>query len=762
MKEVVKFKEEIKLTKSEVIFAAITHTAAGVLGLLSSRAAVLGSMLPFGISFVAGVNLTYLPSCAVGVFLGYFFPNSDGSGFRYIASMLAVFAIRLMLSHYKKISESPLFLAFIALLANAITGAVSLNYGKSAAGSFFTECILSFAGAYFLSKAQKALNYKANISPFELSYILFSLSVLLLGTNEISLYGVGMFRVLGVFIILVSARFGGVLAGALSGVFLSAASAMSHGEGYTFIAFSLGGVLAGTFSKKGRFIQIFSFFSAVIISIFVLSANYLSVAFVVESIIGIMLFVMLPNGASVTLGKWFYTSQNVPSAEGVKKALDMRMNMAANALTQVTHTLEQVSNRLSEINAPDFESVISAVERKACLGCKLQIFCFENRRDKTVEAIISLGKNEENENKNTIEEIKGRCTRFRTLEETSKAEYGRYVAKITAENRIKEVRQMVTEQFCGMADMLKDMADEFNRDKQFDLAAANKVFAALKEINLTAEECSCKIDRYGRMTVDISLNKNPESAINKLQLMKTVSVTAQREFGVPTVTKSGEKIYITLTEHPEFTVDIGIAQINATGDMCGDSYSVFNKSDGKYVAILSDGMGTGGRAAVDSAMAVGILTKLLKAGFGFDCSLKMLNSSMLFKSSDESLATVDIASVDLFTGEAELYKAGAAPTVIRRNGKTGRAESSSLPIGILQSVGFDKASIKLKGNDILVLTSDGATDSGIDWIREELECFSSGKAQDLAEHIANCALRRRNDGHLDDITVMTMVLEKNP
>ncbi|MFQ8953106.1 MAG: hypothetical protein ACLR56_08895 [Oscillospiraceae bacterium] len=47
--------------------------------------------------------------------------------------------------------------------------------------------------------------------------------------------------------------------------------------------------------------------------------------------------------------------------------------------------------------------------------------------------------------------------------------------------------------------------------------------------------------------------------------------------------------------------------------------------------------------------------------------------SMLFKSTDESLATVDISSIDLYNGQVELYRLGQ-PTVIRRSGRTGKAE----------------------------------------------------------------------------------------
>ncbi len=42
--------------------------------------------------------------------------------------------------------------------------------------------------------------------------------------------------------------------------------------------------------------------------------------------------------------------------------------------------------------------------------------------------------------------------------------------------------------------------------------------------------------------------------------------------------------------------------------------TVLQMEKGRFVAIISDGMGTGGRAAVDGAMASNIMGNLVKAG----------------------------------------------------------------------------------------------------------------------------------------------------
>ena len=244
--------------------------------------------------------------------------------------------------------------------------------------------------------------------------------------------------------------------------------------------------------------------------------------------------------------------------------------------------------------------------------------------------------------------------------------------------------------------------------------------------------------------------------------MKLLSGVCERDFDPPAINTAGDSVFITLNEHAAIRVDVGIAQKCASDSaMCGDAYKYFFDGRGHFIMILSDGMGTGGRAAVDGAMASGLMSRLIKAGFGYDCSLRILNSSMLFKSTDESLATVDIASIDLFTGQVELFKAGAAPTLIRRSGRTGKAESTSLPAGILREISFDKAVVRCKIGDIVVLMSDGATVEGTDWIREEVENWSDGTAEELAERICEGAKRRRSDNHLGDITVMAAVLKKS-
>ena len=143
-----------------------------------------------------------------------------------------------------------------------------------------------------------------------------------------------------------------------------------------------------------------------------------------------------------------------------------------------------------------------------------------------------------------------------------------------------------------------------------------------------------------------------------------------------------------------------------------------------------------------------------------DCALRVVNSAMMYKSRDESLATLDVTVIDLFSGATEFYKAGAPETIVCRKGKTCIVEGETLPAGILQDVGFDKSELMLSKGDKIVMVSDGALSEGSDWIGVELEVFKNGTATDLAHHIADYAKRRAgNQKHRDDITVLTAIIE---
>jgi stage II sporulation protein E len=149
------------------------------------------------------------------------------------------------------------------------------------------------------------------------------------------------------------------------------------------------------------------------------------------------------------------------------------------------------------------------------------------------------------------------------------------------------------------------------------------------------------------------------------------------------------------------------------------------------------------------------MRQLLLAGLSHPTALRLVNSALMVKSRDESLATLDVATLDLFTGRADFYKAGAAPTFIVRGQRVEPVVQSSLPAGILRGVEFEHSSLRLEDGDYVVMVSDGVTGPGVEWVKEELASLKSGSARELSEALAKAARGIRSEKRDDDITVLT-------
>lgn len=205
-----------------------------------------------------------------------------------------------------------------------------------------------------------------------------------------------------------------------------------------------------------------------------------------------------------------------------------------------------------------------------------------------------------------------------------------------------------------------------------------------------------------------------------------------------------------------YAVEHGVARRCCDGEhLCGDAATV-REEPGYLLAVLSDGMGSGGRAAVDSAMAAGIAARLWGAGFAPAAVLQTVNAALLTKSREESLATLDIVTVDTRTGRLDSYKAGAAATLLKSRGRVSRIDRPGLPPGILPTHAFEHYHDTLSHGDVLLMVSDGALAGGLAAVEEILQNHPDGGGmQTLAEAV--CAAARAAQGdHGDDITAVAL------
>ena len=91
------------------------------------------------------------------------------------------------------------------------------------------------------------------------------------------------------------------------------------------------------------------------------------------------------------------------------------------------------------------------------------------------------------------------------------------------------------------------------------------------------------------------------------------------------------------------------------------------------------------------------------AGVRPENALRTLNSALALRNDEAAggFTTIDLLRVDLFTGEAWVYKYGAAPTYVRKGKAVTRITGASLPAGLSAGEGGspDVTTLKLEPGD---------------------------------------------------------------
>ena len=741
-------------------------------GTVVSRGAVFGSFAPFGVAFCAAVPYSNAFFGSIGSIVGYILLYPQGS-FRYAAAVITVYAIRWLLNDIEKIRDSIVFAPLAAMTPLLCTGIVIILVTGRGFEDFvmcLCEASLAAVGAYFFSRSILLASGSKGISTYdqqEIACIVMSSCIFLLAANSLTFSGISLGRILAVTAVLFCAYYGSVAGGCIGGTATGIVFSIGS-ENFGFIAagYGFGGLMAGLFSYAGKLWVCASFALCSGICSLQNGLTKESASFLYETIIACVLFMLIPKEIGNKIASYISTHTDTSESEGLRRSVIMRLDFASKALKGISDTVNAVALKLKDYYAEDIDSVYTQCIEANCKRCGMRAFCWqsdaERKEDRFAPITSLLNNSSEITGENIKKLVNGKCCKSNEMARTINDRYESYMNFITAESRVSQIRGVVAGQLCGLGDILADMKSEFENYESYDLGASERVCAYLKANGFVPVECSARLDRFGRMEVELETADTGKKIVKRPNIVKEISKACGRELETPQVTSIGGRSRAVFSEKPKFDIQVGSAQHNCGGGtLCGDSFNYFNDGQGRFVSVISDGMGTGGRATVDAGLAVSVMTKLIRAGLSFDCALNVANSALMVKSEDESISTVDIVSIDLFSGITEIMKAGAPITFVRKNGRIHRVEPTSLPAGILSSVKLTHDMIELSHGDIVVMVSDGAVAISDSWIGEMMRAYEGADIQELVNDIIDEATIGSKLCRDDDITVIGMRVMEN-
>lgn len=752
------------------ITTALRHICCLGLGILFSLSGFNESFSPFGVAFASCVSQKFTVTATLGASIGYFVALDSVSALRYTASVLALAVIITALKAFNGLRNHPVAPVAVTVVCVFVTGlAVVFSEGVTAFNLVvaFCEAAVGGAAAYVFSKSKAYLTVRGGLSAVtskEITAIIISGSLLLLAFKYVNVFGISFAHIIATFLILLCAFYGREAGGSVVGI--CCGLTMSFGANNLFLLsfYSLGGLLGGAFSSFGRFASLCAFVLSGV-AVGVISgyfADFIPIA--IETGLASLVFVFITQKFGYQLADFFTPSISSPVIDSVKSNIINKLHRASEFSSEICSTLDNVNNALSRSEKGKTDLIPGKVKSTVCASCGLYDTCWGELREQmkfNFNALLDMKKQGVYLEYKTVPPLfSSVCIRTENVSSSFNKLFSECKVQEKTENRIKEIQTLASEQFINVSDLLNSLCNEINEDVRFDMDIAARCKAVSLSVGLQPLDCCCVCDNLDKITIELRFGKPAKTKTLKT-LTHQLSLLSGKSLEEPEIDEFEDYIRAVYREKPELKVVSAGVQFNASGEKySGDTYTTFQDSKGFFYAVICDGMGTGARAAVSSSLAVTLLEKLIKAGFGINAAIATVNTSLISKSGDECSVTLDLIAVDLYTGRVEFYKCGAQDTLVKRHGKTSEIGFDSLPLGILSNIEVSTGSGTIGTGDVIIMCSDGVREEDFWQLRNALKVFDNGNVRNFTTDIAEI-IRRAQPEKNDDFTMITLAVTNN-
>jgi stage II sporulation protein E len=225
---------------------------------------------------------------------------------------------------------------------------------------------------------------------------------------------------------------------------------------------------------------------------------------------------------------------------------------------------------------------------------------------------------------------------------------------------------------------------------------------------------------------------------------------------------SEDKCYLSLRRSPPLDAVFGIARAVKDGSPAsGDTHATSRITDNRFLAALSDGMGSGESAKEISSASLSLIESFYKAGLKSGLILNTVNRLLSINTEDSS-AALDVVVINLFDCSADFIKYGSPYGFIISKGGVKIVEGDSLPLGIIDELKPTVCQTQLSPGDMVVMLTDGISDafgSSSDMI-DFLHTLPAKNPQTFADKILGRAIELSGGKKNDDMTVLAVRIFK--
>ncbi len=731
------------LRRSPIPRFAIEGGGGFLAGLLLAGTYVGAMTSPLPIAVAANLGSTGAASVLIGSILSYLISGTMLDNLPLLFALVVVTSLRML----KRPPKTAGGMAASTGLCVFLSGlAVSLLFHASGAAviGYTMTAGLTGCASYFMHAVFSSIRTTGKI-PLRSADGCAAAVVLILMVAALSCYSIPAMNagcMVSTALTLLGARkykcAGGVICGALTvcGAVLGAPEA-----GMPLLILPAGGLLAGYLAKRNRYAFTAAFFLFSVMGLITFGSNLFTVSTVCNLFLGSVAFLFLD---AAQLEKWLDT--DLPDRSDPLAPASARLRYMADALHTVREDTHAIASLLPQEEPA--HDITREVCETVCGSCRSKLRCWESDYEKTLSGFRKMEMHTAATLPPIPEELSccSRTDRLRALFSHQAAE--RRKTKFLAA-RTAESRTVLLEQLAAAEELLTAAGSHLY--VRYSNELSETVHRRLLRYGYPCDCAAVYYTEADRMMIEICCEKHSlDGCIPTIRHILSEALNLTLEELDPL--SSGDSMRYRLCQRPRYRLEQYISARHAQQEsLSGDTAVSFTDSTGNPCLVLSDGMGTGKHAAVESRMTTELFRKFLTGGISGTAAVRMMNGILLTKSPEESFATLDVAQFDLDAGELTILKSGAAATLIRHAGKVSRISAQTFPLGLEPEGESAVRRVTLCPDDIILMLTDGVSEDAYPFIRQLLE--STSDLEQIVKEVCEKAAIFAGGSQRDDVTV---------
>lgn len=451
-----------------------------------------------------------------------------------------------------------------------------------------------------------------------------------------------------------------------------------------------------------------------------------------------------------------------------------RVEKYAKSFQKLAETYYGMPYRKDYLSNAQVEKIFQKVHKQMCENCHQRDVCWKQNRNQTYQSAYQLIRSIESGQEEQIRRSKGQwlgqCTRSQQFYQETSREFFQEKQNLIWNNKMIENRLAVAEQLTEISNMMQMVADDLYDIIQPDEEFADEMRKKLKKHGILMKNVWILDKEEEKKQLYLTIRTRSGQCISLSEVAAVVSevcdcaMTASSE---SRCTLNSEYHAVHFVESVKYQVLHGVAKVTREKErVSGDNFSCSFEEEGQFLMCLSDGMGSGIEACKESEAVVELIEQFIDSGFSRETAARLVNSSLLLQGNDRMFSTMDICTVDLYTGICNFLKAGASTTFIKRDHWVEAISSTSLAVGLVQQIDYETTSRKLYSGDFLIMVTDGVLDAlplGQEekTMKEIIMQVHSLSPKELGRGILDRVLGYCDYKARDDMTVLVAGLWKN-